>query len=572
MPKQVTVLSDVWQNTGGPLPASIRPQLMYRPVRASIDDSTLIAGVEVFATIDMSSGASAAQLVAAPGLRYRPVLRWLDNPLEQNPKRWSFGEAEWDFTFDPWPNGGRLEDLVGADDVNAPWIIGLTPPPKAYRGFYLNAAGAGFYPGDPDDPESSGTGELFRCTAKGMTLVATLKGPRGRKGDKGDPGTNAVPAAEAVGAYAQDVDGPAYAGIAAGFLADDATAMNGRRLYVNGDSYTTVVGGIEPFTSRIAEARDMTLESVGVGGSFYRDVAMRMNAAPPMLDPQDFCILTGGVNPPLNYGMDGDTRRAEKAAMQAAILLAMAGSRLETSAGTGTGSWADYVSPVMSAGAAKIADNTPGAVWSWHPTWGDYFAFGFSLRAEAGATGATGVWKVNGVTVMESRDDAPGSSVPERFDFNNSARNFVPWPVMLPALSGSEVVSVTSVSGAIVTADAVWKLADELPTVGVLVPGLYGEGIDATVRMYRGDIIAGIAELVQKYPRMRGRVIPLDPEAYGWDRAADIGPDHVHPTDAGHELMSVAGQRSIGRAQMLAPLMSTWGVAGPNWPTVWPWG
>lgn len=577
MTKLVPIFSNAWQNTGQPLPASIRPQLWYRPVRASLDESTLLAGVEVQATIDMSTGAAVAQVVASPGLRYRPLLRWLTNPLEPKPERWAWGEAEWGFTVDPWPNGGRLEDLVGADDLGAPWIVSLTPPPAAYRGLYLNAAGEGYWPGVPDDPESSGTGDLFRCTSKGLILLGNLRGPRGRDGKDGLSAPDALPADAAVGEYAAAKTSNTYAGIASGFLADDAAAMNERKLYTGGDSFGQIIApATTSWPLELADDRDMDLNNQNVSSSFDRDVAMRMNPAPPMLSGNDFIVLNGGVNPAHIYGTDGLTRQAEKAALMSAILLAVAGSKLEHNVAGETGTWTDYVNEALSGGSGRTSV-VPESTLQWTPTWGDYFALAFTYRAAVGATGNSGEWKIGSNVLLAARTTAPPQTPLEASAFSQSARNFVPWPVMAPSLDGSNAVRLTAKGPGITTADALWKIADNPPVVAVLIPGYTNPAgslftPNATIDVYRGDRLAAIAEITKTYPRLRGRVIPVDPMLFGWNPLIHTTGDGLHPNNDGHKLLALAVQRTVARALMLAPLMPTWGVAGPGYPTEWPWG
>lgn len=56
--------------------------------------------------------------------------------------------------------GGALGDMPDAPLSPSTVLVSLDPPPAGYKGFYLNAAGPGEDPGDPNDPASSGTGIL----------------------------------------------------------------------------------------------------------------------------------------------------------------------------------------------------------------------------------------------------------------------------------------------------------------------------------------------------------------------------------------------------------------------------
>lgn len=56
--------------------------------------------------------------------------------------------------------GGALGDMPDAPLSPSTVLVSLDPPPPGYKGFYLNAAGPGEDPGDPNNPASSGTGLL----------------------------------------------------------------------------------------------------------------------------------------------------------------------------------------------------------------------------------------------------------------------------------------------------------------------------------------------------------------------------------------------------------------------------
>lgn len=156
----VTVTGNAWDHTGNPIPAGLHPQLWFRPEGHDISGGSLLAGVEAKATLNSASGAFTVELVAEPWIRYRPVLRWLLNPSEPNMAMWAWGYAEWSWTFNPYPSGGTIGNLAGPNLTTYSVLVSLDPPPAGYKGWYLNAPGAGLPPGDPDDPESSGTGIL----------------------------------------------------------------------------------------------------------------------------------------------------------------------------------------------------------------------------------------------------------------------------------------------------------------------------------------------------------------------------------------------------------------------------
>lgn len=58
------------------------------------------------------------------------------------------------------PPGGEIGDMPDAPLSTSTVLVSLAPPPEGYKGWYLNAAGPGQDPGDPNDPASSGTGIL----------------------------------------------------------------------------------------------------------------------------------------------------------------------------------------------------------------------------------------------------------------------------------------------------------------------------------------------------------------------------------------------------------------------------
>jgi len=107
----VTVTGNAWTHAGAPVPSWRRPELWFRPKANALGSSGLLVGVEVKADLNASSGAFTVQLESDVGLYYQPVLRWLTNPSEQDPSRWAWQYAEWDFLVVPG-NGGNLSDLI----------------------------------------------------------------------------------------------------------------------------------------------------------------------------------------------------------------------------------------------------------------------------------------------------------------------------------------------------------------------------------------------------------------------------------------------------------------------------
>jgi len=119
----------------------------------------MAVGVEAIATLNASTGAFSVSLIAEPYIVYRPFLTWLIAG-GSDPQDWARGYAEWDWTINPYPNGGLIDELAPTALTTGSVLISLDDPPPGYRGWYLNAPGPGQPLGDPDDVASSGTGIL----------------------------------------------------------------------------------------------------------------------------------------------------------------------------------------------------------------------------------------------------------------------------------------------------------------------------------------------------------------------------------------------------------------------------
>lgn len=131
-------------------------ELWFRPNDSNVSDG-LVIGVPVQATLNRSNGIFSVELEVAPWITYTPFVTWLKNP--RDPSILARGEAEWMWSFNPYPNGGQIDELAGDVLSTFSVLVSLTLPPD-YQGWYLNAPGPGQPVGDPDDPASSGTGIL----------------------------------------------------------------------------------------------------------------------------------------------------------------------------------------------------------------------------------------------------------------------------------------------------------------------------------------------------------------------------------------------------------------------------
>lgn len=123
----VTVTGNVWDSGRIPVPAANLPGLWFQPDRSAIAGSGLIAGVEVKANLTVASGAFTVKLESGQGCRYKPVLRWRNNPAESKPENWVWEYAEWP-SFDPGP-GGDITDLTGNPFTYVPIAFGHGAPP-----------------------------------------------------------------------------------------------------------------------------------------------------------------------------------------------------------------------------------------------------------------------------------------------------------------------------------------------------------------------------------------------------------------------------------------------------------
>ncbi|MDR2294677.1 MAG: hypothetical protein LBE05_05685 [Microbacterium sp.] len=149
----VTVFGTAWDHAAKVIPAVKRPELWFRPNQSNVRVGALLAGVEVKATLTVSTGAFTVGLDNTADCRYRPILRWVNNPSEPDPELWSWGYLEWPFEFWPGANGGEIGTLINAGG-NSPlaYYFGplSDPPPPGFRGEWEVQAEPGRE--DSDDP------------------------------------------------------------------------------------------------------------------------------------------------------------------------------------------------------------------------------------------------------------------------------------------------------------------------------------------------------------------------------------------------------------------------------------
>lgn len=129
----------LWFRPNGPTVGDLGLQPASRWVRASLTDA---------------NGYFVAQLDNSPGVFYIPVIEYLSSGSHPN----AFGFEEWpQVKVFPGPTGGGITDLAPGDLTIHTVLVSVEEPPVGYTGWWLHSG-----PGDPDDEEETGTGELRR--------------------------------------------------------------------------------------------------------------------------------------------------------------------------------------------------------------------------------------------------------------------------------------------------------------------------------------------------------------------------------------------------------------------------
>ena len=123
----VTVTGNAWTHAGQPIPAAMHPELWFRPLKNALGADGLLAGVEVKATL-AADGSFSVQLESELGVYYRPVMRWVTNPSDQDPANWAYRYAEWEFLVVPG-EGGPITDLINNFPPGS-IIAAFGPPPE----------------------------------------------------------------------------------------------------------------------------------------------------------------------------------------------------------------------------------------------------------------------------------------------------------------------------------------------------------------------------------------------------------------------------------------------------------
>lgn len=360
------------------------------------------------------------------------------------------------------------------------------------------------------------------------------------------------------------------------FISDYSPSLKNKTLYTLGDSQGTTDGGnTKTFGGIFNERNGGTLNNQNVSSSFWRDVAQRLIGTANLKNSDDIVLMACGINGPARYPLETATRQAEYQACKAAILMCGIAQRIEHTSATFVGTWVDYVlTNKLSNSTGKSADTGTGTAIGSTATWalggyGNYFAIGYSFRAGLGVNGRTGDWTVGATNKLADNALAPSASALELVSSPQSAGNLVPQVADFPGINAQSIVATYRGSGVMI-ADAVFKLMDKPPMIGLILPtyckagGSLAVANDAVDR-YRGDIRNAIAEICSKYPNFRGRVFAIDPHEYGFNVDTDLMPDGLHWNDAGQALVEKAAEHSYSRTIAARAAMESYGIAGFNW-------
>ena len=133
--------------------AGIPTRLEFVASEAGSKDGTLFTAKPVLVNV-APDGAWSVELESTDGMI--PAGIYYTIRINQGYSWWDFYGVKVFLPDGEW----TVDTLPGAPLAAENVLVSLDPPPVGYRGWYLNAPGPGNPPGDPDDPESSGTGIL----------------------------------------------------------------------------------------------------------------------------------------------------------------------------------------------------------------------------------------------------------------------------------------------------------------------------------------------------------------------------------------------------------------------------
>jgi hypothetical protein len=127
----VTVTYNAWDHNRQVVPAGLKPEVWFRPIKSSLASGMMTAR-EVKGTLNASTGAGEVRLETGADLLYVPFMRWLSDPSqadEQVEKR-SYGYCEWEPIYPA--AGGPISELPGVVKFSA-FYYGLGEPPWTLR-------------------------------------------------------------------------------------------------------------------------------------------------------------------------------------------------------------------------------------------------------------------------------------------------------------------------------------------------------------------------------------------------------------------------------------------------------
>lgn len=129
---QRTITYNAWDHARDVIPASLQPEVWFRPVGTSYA-AGLMSSREVKGTLNVSSGAGSVKLESVPGITYVPVLRWLSDSTQdaETVQNRSRGYDEWT-PFYPG-DGGPIDQLPTVSPHVSGIFYGFGNPPAWVR-------------------------------------------------------------------------------------------------------------------------------------------------------------------------------------------------------------------------------------------------------------------------------------------------------------------------------------------------------------------------------------------------------------------------------------------------------
>lgn len=373
-----------------------------------------------------------------------------------------------------------------------------------------------------------------------------------------DPATNPVPGAldtrvaTNVGIYQSDAD-------------QAATGLWGLGYYQIGDSFENPVNSATPAGQLLATQYNLTFASQAVAGHQAQDQVVAATSAVGATSPENSIVaIKVGMNDQYHYGEGTNTTYDRAGATSAQLMDASADSLLtllclaatrrrveQTDPGwTYTGGWSDYSgggSEVLSGGSAKLTTGVGDtATWVVDQA-GVYVALGHNASADLGQTFHTGQWQVNGRIVYADRGDGYRTDV---------GSQWTPRPIPLGYLRPGDQVTLTVTGAGFTYVDVLLHLTDDrLPpwiTLRLPTPILAGGDYvlpDETNRQWRRLWLSTAIRFTAMYPLARGRLVILDPAAWGWSVTTMTDPDHLHPNQVGQDWLAQIEANALIAAQ-----------------------